>query len=241
MSDPRTPAAVDAEPGRPVPAPERERLALALWLLVAGLQIAVSFLLGGDSSTDSDDEPFYSYSLAVGSLLIYAILIALTFWIAALYPDRRAALGLRRFAPRLLWLVAGAVIVSVLVSALLEPVLPAGEEQGLQPDEWRPERVGAFVVNGIVVSTLVPFAEELFYRGLGCRAFLLFGPLVSVVATSVLFALAHGILVAIPALGVFGLLLGWLRMRSDSVWPCVIAHGIYNAVGVIAFYVTATS
>jgi membrane protease YdiL (CAAX protease family) len=138
-------------------------------------------------------------------------------------------------------LVAGTVVLSVVVSALLEPVLPAGEEQGLQPDVWRPDRVGAFVLNGIVVATVVPFAEELFFRGLGCRAFLLFGSVVSVLATGLLFALAHGILVAVPALGIFGLLLGWLRLRSDSVWPCVLAHGVYNGVGVIVFYVTAIS
>jgi membrane protease YdiL (CAAX protease family) len=61
------------------------------------------------------------------------------------------------------------------------------------------------------------------------------------VATALAFGLAHGILVGIPALGFFGLLLAWLRLRTESVWPCVLAHGVYNGLGILAFFVTSTS
>jgi len=220
--------------------PTRERIALALWLGIAALQIAVSFAVGG-SGSDRDGEPFYDYSLAAGSLILYGILVALTFWIASLFPNRLAALGLRRFPARTLWLVVGVVIASVAVSALLEPLLHAGREQGLEPEQWRSDRVAPFVVNAVVVATIVPFTEELFYRGLGVRVLRFLGPVVAVVGTAVIFSLAHGILVAVPALGFFALLLGWLRVRTDSVWPCVIAHGLYNGIGVIAFYVSSTT
>ena len=129
--------------------PARERIALALWLGIAALQIAVSFAVGG-SGSDRDGEPFYDYSLAVGSLLLYGVLVALTFWIASLFPNRLGALGLRSFPARTLWLVAGVVIASVAVSALLEPILHAGREQGLEPEEWRSDRVAPFVVNAVV-------------------------------------------------------------------------------------------
>lgn len=218
----------------------RERIALALWLGIAALQIAVSFAVGG-SSSDGDGEPFYDYSLAVGSLLLYGILIALTFWIASLFPDRLAALGLRSFPARTLWLVAGIVIAAVAVSALLEPLLHAGREQGLEPETWRSDRVAPFAVNAVVVATVVPFTEELFYRGLGVRVLRFLGPVVAVIGTAIVFSLAHGILVAVPALGFFALLLGWLRVRTDSVWPCAIAHGLYNGIGVLAFYVSSTT
>jgi uncharacterized protein len=118
-------------------------------------------------------------------------------------------------------------------------VLHAGREQGLEPEQWRSDRAAPFVLNAVVVSTLVPFAEELFFRGLGVRVLAIFGSVVAVVGTALIFALAHGILVAIPALGFFALLLGWLRVRTDSVWPCVVAHGLYNSVGVLAFFVSS--
>ncbi len=218
----------------------RERIAFALWLGIAVLQIAVSFAVGG-SGSDRDGEPLYDYSLAVGSLILYGILIALTFWIASLFPSRLAALGLRSFPARTLWLVAGIVIASVAVSALLEPILHAGREQGLEPEQWRPERAAPFVVNAVVIATIVPFAEELFYRGLGVRVLRFLGPVAAVIGTAIVFSLAHGILVALPALGFFALLLAWLRVRTDSVWPCMIAHSLYNGIGVLAFYLSSTS
>lgn len=226
--------------GATAASPARERAALALWLGIAALQIATSFALGG-SGSDREGEPLYDYSFAVGSLILYGILIAVTFWIASLFPDRLAALGLRSFPARALWLVAGIVIASVAVSALLEPVLHAGREQGLEPQTWRPDRAAAFVVNAVVVATIVPFTEELFYRGLGIRVLRFLGPVAAIAGTAIVFSLAHGILVAVPALGFFALLLGWLRVRTDSVWPCAICHGLYNGIGVLAFYVSSTA
>ena len=36
---------------------------------------------------------------------------------------------------------------------------------------------------------------------------------------------------------VFGIILGWLRLKSDSVWPAVIAHGAINgSAGVIYLF-----
>ena len=34
---------------------------------------------------------------------------------------------------------------------------------------------------------------------------------------------------------VWGVLLGWLRLRSASLWPAVLAHGSLNAVGGLIF------
>ena len=30
--------------------------------------------------------------------------------------------------------------------------------------------------------------------------------------------------------------MGWVRLRSDSVWPGVFAHGLYNGLGVLIIY-----
>lgn len=218
-------------------APSRaSSVALALWLALAGLQIAAAFALGAAGDTDSDGEPLYGYSLAVGSLFIYGILIGLSLWVASLTPGRLHSLGLRRFPPRSLLLVAGIVLLALIVSAALEPVLHAGREQGLEPAEWRADRLVPFVLNATVIVTVVPFTEELFYRGLGVSVLRVAGVPLAIVATSIIFGLAHGILAALPALGFFGLLLAWLRVRADSVWPCVLAHAAYNGLGVAAFF-----
>jgi membrane protease YdiL (CAAX protease family) len=215
-------------------------LALLLWLLVAGLQVLAAFGLASGSSDSNapGDQPLYEYSLAIGSLVLYGILLAVTFWIASLFPDRLGALGLRRFPLRTLWLVLAVVVLGLVVSAALEPVLHAGREQGLEPDRWEPSRAAPFLLNALVIVTVVPFTEELFFRGLGVRVLTVLGSVGAAVASALVFGLAHGILVAVPALGFFGLCLAWLRLRTGSIWPGVLAHALYNGIGIAAFFAT---
>ena len=55
-----------------------------------------------------------------------------------------------------------------------------------------------------------------------------------IAVTGIAFGLAHGLLVALPVLTVFGVILGWLRVRTGSVVPCIVLHGIFNAAALIA-------
>ena len=184
--------------------------------------LAVLFVVGGfasQASSGDNSTVFYDYSFAVGTIVIYAFLAGFTFLLALPYPKTSEAIGLNPFGWRWVGIAIGLIIGVLLVAAALEPVLHGGKEQGLAPETWQPEHAGAFLVNGIVISTVVPFTEELFFRGLGVRA-------LSFV----------GILGALPPLILFGVALGWVRLRSDSVWPGVIAHGFYNATGILIVY-----
>jgi hypothetical protein len=210
--------------------------ALAAWLVVVAIQVGLAFW--SQTLEGSDTEPLYEYDLAIGSFIAYGILIGITFWIASAYRDRTEALGLRPYAWRWLGIAVGVVIVSVILAAALEPLLHAGEEQGLSPDEWRPERVNAFLLNSIVLVTLTPFAEELFFRGLGVRVLGFLGSIGAIVGTAFAFGLAHGLLVALPSLVVFGVGLAWVRIRAESVWPGVIAHSAYNGVALALLFAT---
>ncbi len=184
-------------------------------------------------------DTLFRYEFALGSLAAYAVLVGLTWLIARAFPETpRSALGLRRFAPRWVGVAFALTLLAVFVSAALEPVLHAGEEQGLAPERWQDDRALAFALNAAVVVLAVPFAEELFFRGLGVRAFGFLGLVPSILVTAAVFALAHGLPAAIPALGFFALVLGYVRFRSGSVWPGVIAHASYNLVGIlVALYV----
>jgi membrane protease YdiL (CAAX protease family) len=133
-------------------------------------------------------------------------------------------------------IAVGLIILVLILASALEPVLHGGRDQGLSPDAWEPKHAGAFALNGLIVTTVVPFTEELFFRGLGVRALGFLGGLVAVVVTGLVFGLSHGILGALPPLVLFGVALGWVRLRADSVWPGVIAHGFYNGVGILIIY-----
>ena len=210
--------------------------ALAAWLGVSTLLILVAF--AGQAADGADDESvpaFFRYDFAIGGAAVYAILFAIAWTIAAVgFGDAREAIGFRRFRPRYIWIGLGVTLTAFIVSAALEPLFHAGEEQGLAPDEWIDSRWPAFVLNAAVVVLVAPFVEEVFYRGVGVRVLGFLGPVVAIGGTALVFALAHGILAAVPALGIFAVGLAWLRWRSESVWPGVIAHGAYNLAGVLA-------
>ena len=218
------------------PSSESKPLPALLWSALAGLFVVFGFIGQRTSSGDTNDL-FYDYGFAVGTIAIYAVLVGLTFLIALPYPRTPQAIGLRRFEWRWVAIALGLIIGVLIVASALEPLLHGGREQGLSPEEWQPEHAGAFLLNGIVVSTVVPFTEELFFRGLGVRALSFLGGLGAVVVTGLVFGLSHGILAALPPLLLFGLALGWVRLRSDSVWPGVLAHGFYNGTAILIVYV----
>ena len=51
--------------------------------------------------------------------------------------------------------------------------------------------------------------------------------------TGLLFGLAHGLLVALPVLTFFGFAIGWLRWRSDSIYPPMLLHATFNGTALI--------
>ena len=144
--------------------------------------------------------------------------------------------GLRRPSGPWILGVLAVAIAGVVTAAALDTVLNASDAQGLIPEEWRPERAAQFASNAFVTVLLGPFAEELFYRGTGIAVLSFLGGFGAVAGTALVWSLAHGILVAIPALFLFGLALGWLRQRSGSVWPAAAAHSVYNAVGLTTVF-----
>jgi membrane protease YdiL (CAAX protease family) len=177
----------------------------------------------------------YRWSTVVGGAVQYGIILALVLVIArGLAP---AVLGLRRppsWRAAAGWIGAAIVLIWI-IGAALNPFLEAGEEQGLVPDEWDPDRAAAFTANFVVVALVAPIVEELTYRGLGFAAVQqFFGGGVAVVVTALAFGLAHGLVIALPVLTIFGLILGWLRLRTKSIYPPIILHAIFNGAALIA-------
>jgi membrane protease YdiL (CAAX protease family) len=87
----------------------------------------------------------------------------------------------------------------------------------------------------LTMAVVVPLGEELFFRGLLLRGFLLrYGPRAALVLTALLFAIVHLNPWALPSIFLVGLLLGWLVLRTGSLWCAWLAHGIYNLAAVVA-------
>jgi membrane protease YdiL (CAAX protease family) len=211
----------------------REVVALAAWLATAAGLIALAF-----GQPEIPRDLVYRYEFALSTVVAFSVLLAITFMISLAYADPLPAVGIRSFSWRWLWIALGLIVLAVVVSIVLEPLLHAGRDQGLAPERWRPERAPAFVMNVVVIATVVPLGEELFFRGLGVRALAPLGDVAALAVTALAFALAHGFLTGLPPLFLFGLAVAWVRLRSDSVWPGVIAHAAYNLLGIAAIVLT---
>ena len=135
---------------------------------------------------------------------------------------------------RALLLVGAAVVAIYFFEIVYSAIVHPGNEQGLTPSHWEPAHAAAYVVNGIVICTWVPFVEELTYRGLGYTLLEPFGRWTAIVAVGLLFGLAHGLVLSLPVIAVFGCVLAWLRSETDSVFPGMVLHALFNLVALVA-------
>ena len=192
----------------------------------------LAFAGASQGAGSADDDILYDSSLAIGGTIFYGLMIAISFLIARVYRRPGQALGFRRFRLRWLAISFAVVVATTIVAVAVEPFLHGGEDQGLGADRWQPEHAEAFAANAVVLVLLGPFAEEVFFRGLGVRVLMLYGGLVAVLVTGVIFGLVHGLLGALPQLVLVGIGLAWVRLRSASVWPAFIGHAAYNGLGI---------
>jgi membrane protease YdiL (CAAX protease family) len=199
----------------------------ALVLALAALNYAGN--LAGDE--DAPDDFVYRWSSAVAALVQFGIMLGLVLWIAGGSAARRV-LALRRPTSWKLALGLGvALLVAVYVVLLaLSPLLQPGEEQGLVPDDWDSSRVAQFAANAAVIVLLAPLVEELLYRGLGVTLLLRYGRWVAIAVIGLAFAAGHGLVEAIPVFLVFGAGLAYLRLRTDSVYPPLAVHSVFNGI-----------
>lgn len=214
---------------------EVPRSRLVGWAILVSVLASISYAANLADSSDPPDDLLYRWSSAVGGLVQYAIILVIVLAIArGIAP---ATLGLVRPAS---WRgAAGRIGIAIaaiwVIGAVLNIFLEAGEEQGLVPDGWDPGRAAPFVANFVVVALVAPVVEELTYRGLGFAAVRdAFGAGAAVVVTSLAFGLAHGLVVALPVLTIFGLILAWLRLTTGSIYPTIALHSLFNGVALIA-------
>jgi CAAX protease family protein len=204
---------------------------LVAWSFLALFQVGTGFLALATQDEGQDTNPLFRTDFVVTSLVVYGILVFLTFGIAAGSSlDLRRTLGFQHFELRWLGVAAGVIVASFVVGTAMNLFGDPAEEQGLAPDRWEPGKEAVFAAAAIVVVLVVPFAEELFFRGLGVGLLSFAGPAVAIAVPATAFALAHGILLALPTLAVLGGGLAWIRYRSASVWPCFAAHATWNGL-----------
>jgi len=207
-------------------------LGLALMVVVApgGLTDAPALLTDPSASS----ELFTSTPFTLGSVAIAGVAAA----VAALPfagSARRAALGLVPASGRWLAIGAAAGLTGMLVNRGVIWLYMTITGDTSNPQEALAAvatdgSLGAFLLLVALGAVLVPVGEELLFRGLLQGWLRRFGTAVAVGVAAVVFGVAHGFNVVLPAAVVLGVLLGVVRERSGSIWPAVVGHAVNNGV-----------
>jgi len=82
----------------------------------------------------------------------------------------------------------------------------------------------------IVLVVVAPLTEELLFRGLILHGLLKrYGTVLAVLLPTLLFTLVHVNPYQFASAIIMGVFLAWLFVRTRSLWPCIIAHTLFNS------------
>lgn len=153
--------------------------------------------------------------------------------VAAVAPMGRAAL------PALGFRAAGwrpIVLGTLATAALSVGVSQFGlEPQGMKEAMEIAREPALFAASLAALAGLAPLVEELVFRGLlyGWLAGR-WGTVIAWIVSSLAFAAAHVELAHVILVLPLGLWFGWLRRRTGSLWPSLVAHMVNNGLAVVA-------
>jgi membrane protease YdiL (CAAX protease family) len=99
---------------------------------------------------------------------------------------------------------------------------------------YTPELSGVGVGWGVLLLTVLPgVCEEVLFRGTLMSLLLQRGRAASALLwQAVAFALTHVYVFKLAPTFVLGLALGWLTLRTRSIWPAIMVHALHNLIAV---------
>jgi len=179
--------------------------------------------------------------LLLAALLSEAILLLPAWWFGPRkHGGGLAALGFRRVPlGKMLWMAGLGLAIAFGFNALWSIALTHlgwATQPDLVPIFGR--SIWGYLAALVIAGVVAPVAEEVFFRGfLQAGLENRFGRWAAILLTALLFALVHVLPGVLPPILVLGLIFGILRAETDSVWPCILLHGVFNALSVTAAYV----
>lgn len=93
-----------------------------------------------------------------------------------------------------------------------------------------PQNAGEYVLSLFIVAFLPAVCEEYFLRGILLNAYYRRGALSAIMASGIFFAVFHFDLTNILAPFFFGLIIGYIVLRTDSIYAGILAHFMNNAI-----------
>jgi membrane protease YdiL (CAAX protease family) len=229
-------------------------LGIALTMLPwMALALALNNLGNSSSSSGSEALPLRVDLISAIITFIFSTLIEGAFLIAPFTIANRvyrairshgqlvlASLGFRSFSVRraAFWIVGSMVLifaVNILYSSIITAFhlnLQTNDQVILARSQQAPLTTYATLLVAVFIA---PFCEEVFFRGFvlpGLRHRM--SAALAIILSALLFAIAHVDPGSFAVLLVIGLLLGFVRWRTASIWPGILLHMLNNGIGAVS-------
>ncbi|MEM4382175.1 MAG: type II CAAX endopeptidase family protein [Candidatus Caldarchaeum sp.] len=206
--------------------------ALGFYIILWVVMFVAAFLAIPLKQVIADPQIFFA---TTGLLQAALMILALVGFAQRKGFDLKATLSLQRVRPILyLWAALGVVPVGMVSSLVLWPVIEAmpwliSKELEFFVRLSRFSAMPIYLFYALALSVGPALSEELAFRGLilrGLRSRL--GAISAVALSALLFGVIH--LDPLQGIGAFftGLYLGYLTVRSGSIFPAIVAHGFNN-------------
>lgn len=112
---------------------------------------------------------------------------------------------------------------------------------GYSPDASLPlplNNIGWLFVNLFVLAIIPAICEELIHRGIILNGFRRFGNFNAVLLSALFFALAHGSAMQFFYQFILGIVLGYVLIKTGSIFASMIVHFLNNAIVIVYNYVS---
>lgn len=210
-------------------------LALALGVGV----VSASYLVANDSGGGAAEVAGVPVSIITATAMAGSFAVIGLALSVVRYREPLSTLGFVRtsgFRPYLfaagMWLIGLSMLIvwmQVLIWLGVDFLVPPDTAQKVLD-----EAGGSIVITILLVGIAGPVAEEVFFRGFVLTGLLKrFGVRRALLFSSLLFGLFHIDPGAIVPTFALGLILGWVYLKTGSVWPAMFAHGLHNTVAVL--------
>lgn len=99
-----------------------------------------------------------------------------------------------------------------------------------------PEGVFGFLLSFIATAIVPALVEEFACRGILLGSLKKYGEGFAIMASSLLFGLMHSNFEQIPFAFLVGLVLGYITIKSGSIWVAILVHAFNNSISIIYTY-----
>ena len=205
--------------------------------IVVMMPVMVNSIMEGLTGRPMEEDALVDAIMGADTMLLSLIANLLTLaFVLLFYLIRRKklseALWLRRVPASTLWTGAALapalyLVVTVVLAALPEAWLDSYSEASA-------DITGGTAIGAVAVALMAPIVEEFIFRGLIMTRLSRAMPgWLAVVLSAAIFGVCHGHPVWFGYAFVLGAVFGFMDLKAGSIWPSILGHMAFNAIGQI--------